>query len=160
EPVRIFNSGATLEDPVTFGEYRLTYRTGDIVSPRVEAAEPLVLELQDFCDAVRGLVLPRVTASLGLEVLRMIEAVDSALADVGAGSRPYAPVYEPHFARTIAADLPDSPHGTAGVDVFAAADSLPFADESFDCAVCTEVLEHCPRPGDVLRELRRVLRPG
>src|SRR5206468_2796545 len=32
ESVRIFDSGATLPDPETFGEYRLSYRTGDIVS--------------------------------------------------------------------------------------------------------------------------------
>src|SRR4029079_8706877 len=34
EPVRVFDSGATLPDPETFGEYQLSYRTGDIVSPR------------------------------------------------------------------------------------------------------------------------------
>ena len=51
EPVRIFDSGAHLPDPETFGEYRLSYRTGDIVSPPVEAQEPLSLELTDFCDA-------------------------------------------------------------------------------------------------------------
>ena len=39
-----------LPNPETFGEYRLTYRTGDIVSPHVGAAEPLLLELSDFCD--------------------------------------------------------------------------------------------------------------
>ena len=36
EPVRIFNSGASIRDPESFGEYQLSYRTGDIVSPRVE----------------------------------------------------------------------------------------------------------------------------
>ena len=53
EPVRIFDSGVLLPDPETFGEYRLTYRTGDIVSPHVEAAEPLLLGMGDFCDAIR-----------------------------------------------------------------------------------------------------------
>ena len=33
EPVRIFDSGVELKDPETFGEYQLTYRAGDIVSP-------------------------------------------------------------------------------------------------------------------------------
>ena len=42
EPVRVFDSGVMLPDPETFGEYKLTYRTGDIVSPRVEASEPLL----------------------------------------------------------------------------------------------------------------------
>src|SRR5215207_10697487 len=47
ESVRIFDSGASIPDPETFGEYQLSYRTGDIVSPRVDAAEPLSLELAD-----------------------------------------------------------------------------------------------------------------
>ena len=53
EPVRVFDSGVMLRDPRTFGEYTLTYRTGDIVSPHIPAAEPLALELSDFCSAVR-----------------------------------------------------------------------------------------------------------
>src|SRR5205085_7015760 len=53
ESVRIFDSGATIPDPETFGEYRLSYRTGDIVSPRIAATEPLALELTDFAAAIR-----------------------------------------------------------------------------------------------------------
>ncbi len=52
EPVRVFDSGVTLRDPETFGEYQLTYRTGDIVSPHIEVAEPLALELEDFVRAI------------------------------------------------------------------------------------------------------------
>lgn len=36
---------------------------------------------------------------------------------------------------------------------------LPFADESFDCVICSEVLEHIPRHHDALQELVRVLKP-
>jgi hypothetical protein len=83
EPVRIFDSGATLPDPETFGEYRLTYRTGDIVSPAVQAQEPLSLELADFCLAVRTGSEPRSSAELGLDVVTMTEAVDRSLANDG-----------------------------------------------------------------------------
>jgi predicted dehydrogenase len=84
EPVRVFDSGVTLPNPETFGEYRLTYRTGDIVSPRVDAREPLSLELADFVAAVREGTTPRSSAEIGLEVVRMIEAVDASLAQGGA----------------------------------------------------------------------------
>src|SRR5918994_5773658 len=62
EPVRIFDSGVTLPDPDSFGAYQLSYRTGDIVSPRVDVAEPLSLELIDFCDSIRTGVAPRSSA--------------------------------------------------------------------------------------------------
>ena len=83
EPVRIFDSGAVPDDPETFGEYRLTYRTGEIVSPHVEAAEPLGLEMQDFCHAIRTGATPISSDKIGLEVVRMIEAVDSSLEQNG-----------------------------------------------------------------------------
>jgi predicted dehydrogenase len=83
EPVRVFDSGATLPDPATFGEYRLTYRTGDVLSPAVAAQEPLSLELADFCAAVRTGSEPRSSARLGLDVVVMTEAVDRSLANDG-----------------------------------------------------------------------------
>jgi predicted dehydrogenase len=83
ESVRIFDSGVTLPDPTSFGEYRLSYRTGSIVSPRVEPVEPLLVELADFCNAIRSGTAPRSDAHLGLEVVRMIEAVDRSLAAGG-----------------------------------------------------------------------------
>ncbi|HUA49251.1 MAG TPA: Gfo/Idh/MocA family oxidoreductase [Solirubrobacteraceae bacterium] len=84
EPVRLFDSGATIRDPATFGEYTLTYRTGDILSPHIEAAEPIYRELEDFCRAIMHGTTPRSSAELGLEVVRTIEAVDASLAVAGA----------------------------------------------------------------------------
>jgi predicted dehydrogenase len=84
EPVRVFDSGISLPDPDSFGEYRLSYRTGDIVSPRVDGAEPLEHEMRDFCNAIRTGSQPRSTWGLGLEVVRMVEAVETSLARRGA----------------------------------------------------------------------------
>jgi predicted dehydrogenase len=84
EPVRVFDSGVMLRDPETFGEYKLTYRTGDIVSPHMEIAEPLKLELEDFAQAILTGSTPRSSRELGLEVVRMVEAVDESLENSGA----------------------------------------------------------------------------
>ena len=86
EPVRVFDSGADLPDPETFGEYQLTYRTGDIVSPRVDGAEPLGAGAERLLPpASASGVEPRSSAEVGLDVVRMVEAVDQSLA---AGGQP------------------------------------------------------------------------
>lgn len=84
EPIRIFDSGAELPPPETFGEFRLSYRTGDIVSPKVEPTEPLALEIADFCAAILDGSEPRSTAQIGLAVVQAIEAVEQSLSTDGA----------------------------------------------------------------------------
>ena len=83
EPVRLFDSGAALRDPQSFGEYRMTYRTGSIISPRVEPLEPLLMEVGDFVQSVRTGCAPRSNAELGLDVVLTIEAVERSLAAGG-----------------------------------------------------------------------------
>jgi len=79
EPVRVFDSGASLPDPESFGEYQLSYRTGDIVSPRIDATEPLSLEVADFCSAILDGTTLRSSCAIGLDVVRSIEAVEESL---------------------------------------------------------------------------------
>jgi protoporphyrinogen oxidase/predicted dehydrogenase len=83
ESVRIFDSGATIPDPETFGEYRMSYRTGDILSPRVDATEPLSLELADFERAIRERTPLVSSPEVGLDVVRTVEAVDRSLSEGG-----------------------------------------------------------------------------
>jgi len=84
EPVRVFDSGASLRDPESFGEYQLSYRTGDIVSPRIDATEPLSLEVADFCSAILDGTPLRSSCAIGLDVVRTIEAVEESLSPSGA----------------------------------------------------------------------------
>jgi dolichol-phosphate mannosyltransferase len=44
--------------------------------------------------------------------------------------------------------------------VQASAFRLPFADASFPCVLCSEVIEHVPKDSPILNELCRVLEPG
>lgn len=87
-----------------------------------------------------------------------VEAHDLAAGDVlEIGSRNINGTPRRFFTGTyIGVDMVDGPE----VDIVAVSDSLPFPDESFDCVVCTEMLEHDPNPWLTLPEIARVLRPG
>jgi predicted dehydrogenase len=79
EPVRVYDRGMEFSTPESFGEYQLTYRSGDVVIPRVEPAEPLALELQDFARAILTGSTPVSHAQLGLDVVTAMEAIELSL---------------------------------------------------------------------------------
>jgi predicted dehydrogenase len=84
EPVRVFDSGVSYEDPETFGQYQLSYRTGDIVSPKLETTEPIITELTDFVEGVRLGRAPEGNPALARNVVRLIEAAEASIAETGA----------------------------------------------------------------------------
>lgn len=47
-----------------------------------------------------------------------------------------------------------------GVDLVANAETLPLPTDSVDAIVCESLLEHVPRPQNIVDEMYRVLRPG
>jgi predicted dehydrogenase len=83
EPIRVYDRGMDFSAPANFGEYQLTYRTGDVVIPRVDALEPLSLELEDFATAIRTGSQPRSNAQLGLEIVEAMEAAEASLKRFG-----------------------------------------------------------------------------
>jgi predicted dehydrogenase len=84
EPVRIFDHGVVYKDPETFGEYQLSYRTGDILSPKVDTHEPLMSELTDFTKVIREGGETVASAQMARDVVRLIEAADESLQRGGA----------------------------------------------------------------------------
>ena len=83
EPVRIFDHGVVLEDPTTFGEYQLSYRTGDILSPHLDSVEPLAVQLGDFIGAVRTESPLPGHVEICRDVVRMIESAEESLQESG-----------------------------------------------------------------------------
>jgi SAM-dependent methyltransferase len=78
--------------------------------------------------------------------------------DAGAGTGPYRELFaRQHYTSTDWANTPH-PEGLRA-DVIAPIHDLPLDTESFDCVICTEVIEHVADPVAALSELRRVLSP-
>lgn len=78
--------------------------------------------------------------------------------DAGAGRSPWRARLE---ARGIAVVALDVEARGEGVDLIADLQHMPeLADGSMATVLCTQVLEHLPRPWDAVAELARVLAPG
>jgi SAM-dependent methyltransferase len=84
--------------------------------------------------------------------------------DVGAGTAPYRGLfghckYETHdFAQYAGYKGPEGEY--AHIDYVSDVTDIPVQDASFDVILCTEVLEHVPRPIEALREMARIAKPG
>jgi predicted dehydrogenase len=83
EPVRVFDRSVVYKDPKTFGEYQLSYRSGDILSPHVAATEPLVTELAEFVRLIRTGETSD-DLNMARQVVTLAEAAESSLAGGGA----------------------------------------------------------------------------
>lgn len=85
------------------------------------------------------------------------------LLDVGCGRMPYKSILlapAGQVDRYLGLDFADNPIHDNQPDLCWQGGRIPLDDSSADCALCTEVLERCPEPEAVLREIERVLRPG
>jgi len=83
EPVRLFDQGVVYRDPETFGEYHLSYRSGDVISPKIESYEPLGLELADFIGAIRSEEQMEYHTAIARSVVRLLDAADQSLREGG-----------------------------------------------------------------------------
>lgn len=79
-----------------------------------------------------------------------IVALDYSLADLKDVSGLFAAM----------ADAGEAPAGTAWATCNGDGTMLPFADDTFDHIICSEVMEHIPDDSAAARELARVLKPG
>ena len=83
EPVKVYDKGVDVPDPEDFGEYRLTYRTGDVVSPRIPVWEPLRLQLDEFLGRVADGATPDHREETAVRIVAMIEAAEESMTTGG-----------------------------------------------------------------------------
>jgi predicted dehydrogenase len=77
EKVKIYNQGV-VRNPETFGEFQLTYRSGDVLSPHLDASEPLRRQAQAFIEAIRTGKPPASDGPFGGRVVRVLEAIQAS----------------------------------------------------------------------------------
>lgn len=97
EKVKIFDHGVQRVEPGSFGEFQLSYRTGDIVSPHLPTHEPLLVEATEFVDCVLSSRNPRTDGRSGLRVVSALEQAESSLVlkDIVGATEPDWPVPRP-----------------------------------------------------------------
>ncbi len=84
EKIRVFNRGVDAPGHTsTFGEFQLSYRYGDIVSPHIRWSEPLSLECRHFAECIMERTTPRSDGHNGVQIVRILEAADLSLANGG-----------------------------------------------------------------------------
>jgi predicted dehydrogenase len=84
EKVKVYDRGVDYKDPETFGEYHLSYRSGDILIPKLPSTEPLADETQEFLAAIEGKGGPRCDGESGLRVVEALAAAQESLEKGGA----------------------------------------------------------------------------
>jgi predicted dehydrogenase len=83
EQIRLFDHGVVYSDPESFGEFQLAYRTGDILSPRLETEEPIAIQLRAFLEAIAAGRADPDHLRVARDVVAMIEAAEASLGDGG-----------------------------------------------------------------------------
>jgi SAM-dependent methyltransferase len=104
---------------------------------------------------VRNAILTKLRAALPFFRGRLL--------DVGCGHMPYKSIIldsATNVSDYIGMDLSDNRSYANKPDLTWDGVVIPLPDSSIDCAMATEVLEHCPYPDKTLAEINRVLRPG
>lgn len=86
EKVRIFDKGVapSKTDVNSYGEFQFLVRDGDIISPKVEASEPLKNQCAHFLDSVANGVMPLSDGQNGLDIVRVLVAIDESVRRNGA----------------------------------------------------------------------------
>jgi SAM-dependent methyltransferase len=84
-----------------------------------------------------------------------LHSQDAKVLDIGGRIQPYRELI-PFSHQYWSLDV----RQTALVNVLGNAESLPFADDSLDVVICTQMIEYVTDPAALAREIHRVLRPG
>lgn len=90
----------------------------------------------------------------------LAQYMNGKLIDIGCGEKPTESFLREYVSEHVGVDHEGTTHNKDKIDVFAPVYDIPVEDESFDCALCTAVLEHVEEPSKAIAECARVLKVG
>lgn len=111
---------------------------------------PMGLLVNPFYFARRGLLVA---------IRHLASRIEGRVVDIGCGSRPYESLFKTSEYIGLELDTPEN-RLTKKADVYYDGKTFPFEPNSFDGAVCNQVLEHVFEPDAFMREIARILRTG
>ena len=86
EKVKVFDRGVVVTDTDSekgIFDRQLFYRTGDVMSPKIDTTESLHVECSHFIDCIKNNKKPRSDGESGLWVVKILEAVEESLKNNG-----------------------------------------------------------------------------
>jgi predicted dehydrogenase len=83
EKIKIYDKGVKITNAQGVHDLLVSYRSGDVWSPKVEGTEALKVELGMFAECIRSGRDPENDGSAGLRIVRLLEAADQSLKERG-----------------------------------------------------------------------------
>jgi predicted dehydrogenase len=83
EKIKVYDKGVKVTNGESVYDLLVSYRSGDVWSPKVEQTEALKLEATSFLDCIVNDRLPINDGNAGLRVVRFLEAAEESLKDKG-----------------------------------------------------------------------------
>ncbi len=76
EKVKVYDRGVDFKEPGSFGEFQLSYRTGDVHIPNLDNSEPLLKEMECFIQCIESGQTPITSGQFGTQVVEVLELVN------------------------------------------------------------------------------------
>ncbi|MFA5032938.1 MAG: Gfo/Idh/MocA family oxidoreductase [bacterium] len=83
EKVKVFDKGIDKLEHSSFGEFQLSYRTGEIAVPVISNAEPLKEEIKHFIDCVKNKKEPKTNGKSATRVVKYLEMIEKSVNEGG-----------------------------------------------------------------------------
>ena len=84
EKLKIYDSGITVtQTPEDIHNLLISYRTGDLWSPKIPDSEALAVEVEHFVACIKGEEKPLTGGEQGLDVVRILEAANISMINRG-----------------------------------------------------------------------------